>query len=87
MYTCDRCGKARQSIMSVSHSHRRTQKTSLPNLHRISVTFKGERTALRLCSKCVRLVRADEKAALDLLNAKPEVLAAKKEVLPNPTST
>lgn len=64
MYVCDRCGKGSQSLMSVSHSHVRTQKTSLPNLHRISVTFKGQRERLRLCSKCVRIVKREERATL-----------------------
>lgn len=85
MYTCDRCGKGSLSLMNVSHSHRRTQKTSMPNLHRISVTLKGERVALRLCSKCSRIMRADDRAAVAAKALKIEALSSGKTSAPGKT--
>ncbi len=58
MYLCDRCQKSLQVGMSVSHSHIRTKKRSLPNLHVITVKVNGKNKTMRLCTKCTRIVRA-----------------------------
>lgn len=58
MYLCDRCQKGLQVGMNVSHSHRRTKKRSLPNLHVITVKVDGRGQTMRLCTKCTRIVRA-----------------------------
>lgn len=42
--------------MNVSHSHRRTKKRSLPNLHVLTVRIEGKNVKMRLCTKCSRLV-------------------------------
>ncbi len=57
MYTCDRCQKGLQVGMAVSHSHRRTKKRSLPNLHLTSVFIGGKKVRGRFCTKCLRIVR------------------------------
>lgn len=58
MYVCDRCQKGLQVGMNVSHSHIRTKKRSLPNLHVITVKIDGKNQTMRLCTKCTRIVRA-----------------------------
>ena len=57
MYVCDRCQKGLQVGMNVSHSHIRTKKRSLPNLHVVTVKVAGKNQTMRLCTKCTRIVR------------------------------
>jgi|SRR3989344_7089987 len=57
MYSCDRCGKGAQVGMNVSHSHRRTKKRSMPNIHKVTLTIGGRRESLSLCTKCLRVVK------------------------------
>lgn len=59
MYACDRCGKSSQVGMNVSHSHRRTKKRSLPNLHKTTLTIGSKRQTMRLCTKCIRLAKKE----------------------------
>lgn len=59
MYACDRCGKSSQVGMNVSHSHRRTKKRSLPNLHKTTLIIGGKRQTMRLCTKCIRLAKKE----------------------------
>ena len=54
---CDRCGKGVQYGHNVSHSKRRTKRLFKPNLHRARVTVGGVTKRMRLCTKCLRLVR------------------------------
>lgn len=58
MYICERCGKGLQVGMNVSHSHRRTKKRSLPNLHLTTVVIGGKKVKARYCTKCLRIIRA-----------------------------
>nr|QBM01629.1 50S ribosomal protein L28 [uncultured archaeon] len=52
--------------MNVSHSHRRTKKRSLPNLHVITVRVAGRNQTMRLCTKCTRIIRAQYPFKTDL---------------------
>ena len=58
MFVCERCGKGLQVGMNVSHSHRRTKKRSLPNLHTTSIIIGGRKVKARYCTKCLRIIRA-----------------------------
>ncbi len=78
MYVCDRCQKGLQVGMSVSHSHIRTKKHSLPNLHVITVKIAGKNKTMRLCTKCTRIVRALYPYKSEEKAVKPEVKEAKK---------
>ena len=69
MYSCDRCGKGAQVGMKVSHSHRRTKKRSMPNLHKITLSIGGRRQSMSLCTKCLRITK------------KQAVVTAKEKVL------
>ena len=57
MGTCDRCAKGVQVGMNVSHSHVRTKKRSHPNLHSLKIKEDGISRRLRLCTKCLRIVK------------------------------
>lgn len=68
MASCDLCGKGR--IFGISKTHRRgvaggqwkkkapkTQKIFLPNLHYSWVTIKDKKMRMRLCTKCLRMMK------------------------------
>ena len=59
MRICDRCGKGVQVGMNVSHSHVRTKKRSYPNLHAATVKMGRAKQKLRLCTKCLRMVKKE----------------------------
>ena len=82
MYLCDRCQKGMQVGMNVSHSHRRSKKHSLPNLHVITVQVEGRKKTMRLCTKCVRIMHAKypRVAEVKAPEIKVEKKTSKKEV-------
>jgi large subunit ribosomal protein L28 len=51
---CDLCGKSPLFGHNVSHSKRRTNTRSLPNIHPVSVTIDGKKKRLNLCTRCQR---------------------------------
>ncbi|OGY32399.1 MAG: hypothetical protein A3A57_00550 [Candidatus Woykebacteria bacterium RIFCSPLOWO2_01_FULL_41_12] len=57
MYICSRCKKGVQVGMNVSHSHIRTKKRSLPNLHVFKLTKAGRTASAYFCTKCLRVVK------------------------------
>ena len=59
MYMCSRCGKGALVGMSVSHSHIRTKKRSLPNLHIFKLTKEGRTASAYFCTKCLRIVKKE----------------------------
>ena len=77
MYICDRCQKGRQVGMNVSHSHRRTKRKTLPNLHVMTVRIDGKNKTMRLCTKCLRLTRIEHPRV-----ARETVVEDKKAVTP-----
>lgn len=72
---CDLCGKKRDVGHNVSHAKNRTQKIRKPNLHahrmQMGLTPAGEKTSikLRLCTKCLRTVKASTAPALPIVAA------------------
>ncbi|EKD57370.1 MAG: hypothetical protein ACD_57C00328G0001 [uncultured bacterium] len=66
MKACEVCGK--KSIIQKSGAHqygggwamRATKKRKVwePNLHSVKVTYEGVRKTMRLCTKCLRRVKA-----------------------------
>jgi large subunit ribosomal protein L28 len=54
---CDRCGKGFQNIMNLSHSHIRTNRKSMPNLHKTTLTVGGATRQFRFCTKCLRIMK------------------------------
>ena len=51
---CDICGKSPQFGHNVSHSKRRTNKRTLPNVHATTVLVNGVPTRMNLCTRCLR---------------------------------
>ena len=60
---CDLCGKKRDVGHSVSHAKNRTQRIRKPNLHSHNLRAQAgmPKLRLRLCTKCLRSVKAGEK--------------------------
>ena len=50
---CDICGKGPSTGFSVSHSHRKTKRRWLPNLHSMKVRHNGGVKRVRVCSSCL----------------------------------
>lgn len=59
---CDRCSKTLDRGNKVSHAKNRTKTLRMPNLHRANVMVGGMKMKMKLCTKCIRLVRAAVKA-------------------------
>lgn len=52
---CEVCGKHTVASRSVSHSHRVTNRTHMPNLQNVYVIDgKGERRKMKVCAKCLK---------------------------------
>ena len=58
---CAICGKKRDVGHNVSHAKNRTQRIRLPNLHTHRLVTAEGKLKLRLCTKCLRSVKAGEK--------------------------
>lgn len=55
---CANCGKGVMYGHNVSHSKRRTRKIFKPNLHVARISLDGNRRRLRLCTKCLRMLKS-----------------------------
>ena len=60
-YSCDYCGKARIIGSNVSHAKNRTRRLFLPNLQKLKVLYKGQKKAVKFCSKCIKSLHKDLK--------------------------
>jgi len=76
-YACDRCGKGALIGRHVSRSKNRTRKISLPNLHPFKGVFNGKKGRWRLCTKCLRTVKKDQKPKKEVKPKSPAPEAAK----------
>lgn len=54
---CDNCGKGVMYGHNVSHAKNRTRKIFKPNLHSARVVINGARQKVKLCTKCLRMLR------------------------------
>lgn len=67
MKACDLCNKKSQVQKSGAHNYgggwayraHKTRWVGEPNLHSQRVTFQGVRKTMRLCTKCLRKVKAE----------------------------
>lgn len=57
-YVCDSCGKGVQHSNLVSHAKNRTHTIRKPNLHSAKLMIDGQRLRVRMCTKCLRTVKA-----------------------------
>ncbi len=60
-YKCDNCGKGRIVGHNVSHAKNRTRRLFLPNLQKLKVLYKGQKKAVKFCSKCIKTLHKDVK--------------------------
>lgn len=58
---CDICGKRRVIGRKVSHSGVKTRRIFKPNIHTAWVIKNGRRIRMRLCTKCLRRIRKEQK--------------------------
>lgn len=58
---CINCGKGVQYGHNVSHAKNRTRKIFKPNLHAARVTVGTTKKTVKLCTKCLRMVKQMEK--------------------------
>ena len=54
---CGNCGKGIMYGHNVSHSKRRTRRIFKPNLHTARVEINGIMKRMKLCAKCMRLLK------------------------------
>ena len=54
MAKCEICEKEVKFSMQVSHSHRRTARTSKPNVQKIRVNENGTPKKMNVCTKCLK---------------------------------
>ncbi len=69
---CENCGKGIMYGHNVSHSKRRTRRIFRPNLHMSRVVIDARTRRMKLCVKCVRLLKGKSKA---LVKAEPQLTA------------
>ena len=55
---CANCGKGVMWGHNVSHSKRRTNRVFKPNLHPAKIVINGRGRRVRLCTKCLRMMKA-----------------------------
>lgn len=60
---CANCGKGIMVGHNVSHAKNRTRKVFKPNLHSAKVVLNGVSRRVKLCTKCLRLVKLEMKGA------------------------
>jgi len=59
---CMSCGKGSQYGHNVSHAKNRTRKIFKPNLHKARVIVGSMKQTVKLCTKCLRMVKSAQKA-------------------------
>jgi len=60
-FKCDNCGKGVMYGHNVSHAKNRTRRLFKPNLHFARVIIEGRMKRLRLCVKCLRMIKKEMK--------------------------
>ncbi|MCD6107189.1 MAG: 50S ribosomal protein L28 [Caldisericaceae bacterium] len=51
---CEICGKGPMVGNSISHSHRKTKRRTLPNLHKAKVLLNGKIKTAWVCTDCLK---------------------------------
>jgi large subunit ribosomal protein L28 len=54
---CELCGKGTAFGHNVSHSHRKTNRTWLPNIQKARVVRDGRSLRVQICTRCMRTER------------------------------
>jgi large subunit ribosomal protein L28 len=61
---CENCGKGVMYGHNMSHAKNRTNRIFAPNLHPARVMIGGLIKRVRLCTKCLRMLKKSTKKAL-----------------------
>lgn len=61
---CANCGKGVMYGHNVSHAKNRTRRLFKPNLHSARIVVNGIGKRLRLCTKCLRMIKKKLKAKI-----------------------
>lgn len=81
-YKCYNCGKGIMVGHNVSHAKNRTRKVFRPNLHPARIIVDGTSMRVRLCTKCLRLVKGkDTRTQRALKNAEISTAAPTEAAL------
>ena len=64
MAMCAICGARRRAGKNVSHSNRHTNRWFFPNIQRATLTVKGKRQRLKVCTRCLRTAQNKQKRLL-----------------------
>ena len=67
---CFNCGKGIMVGHEVSHAKNRTRKVFKPNLHNAKIMVSGRSMRVRLCTKCLRIVKGKDRKSLKLKESK-----------------
>lgn len=78
---CENCKKGIMYGHNVSHSKRRTRRIFKPNLHKVKVVVEGISKRMKLCSKCLRLLKG--KSTRDVKKRKLTEKISSAEVQPS----
>ncbi len=54
MAKCDVCGKGVVFGITVSHSHRRSNRTWKPNVRKVRAIVNGSVKSVNVCTRCLR---------------------------------
>lgn len=77
---CDNCGKGIMYGHNVSHAKNRTRKIFKPNLHSARILVGATYKTMKLCTKCLRLLKGVSKKTKVEANAseeqQPQIVAA-----------
>lgn len=60
-FKCFNCGKGIMIGHNVSHAKNRTRKIFKPNLHTARISISGRMHRVRLCTKCLRMLKGSKK--------------------------
>ncbi len=72
---CFNCGKGIMIGHNVSHAKNRTRKVFKPNLHAARITVGGTPMRVRLCTKCLRMVKGTTKSTKEVKNVEVSSIA------------
>ena len=67
---CYNCGKGIMVGHNVSHAKNRTRKVFKPNLHNTKISVNGRSMRVRLCTKCLRVVKGKDTKSLKAKESK-----------------
>ncbi len=74
---CENCGKGIMVGHNVSHAKNRTRKVFKPNLHNTRTLIDGVSRRVKLCTKCLRVLKRG-------VIKEKELLASKKSTVVSP---